>query len=96
MKPGGYLQAARPKNSKRGRGTFWNSNLICCGNWLIPAVPWKLIGWVWVYNLVWMAFLDVIKLGIYRFLDKHIRSRAVFSPHSEPYLEHTNRRLQES
>jgi len=64
--------------------------------WLIPAVPWKLIGWVWVYNLVWMAFLDVIKLGIYRFLDKHIRSRAVFSPHSEPYLEHTNRRLQES
>jgi H+-transporting ATPase len=64
--------------------------------WLIPAVPWKLIGWVWVYNLVWMVFLDFIKFGVYRFLDKHERSRAVFSPHSESYLELTNRPLQET
>ncbi len=62
--------------------------------WLIPAVRWELIGWVWAYNLVWMLFLDLVKLGIYRFLDSHMQGRNVFSPHAESFLEHTNRPLQ--
>jgi H+-transporting ATPase len=58
--------------------------------WLVPAVSWKLIGWLWAYNLVWMLFLDFVKLGIYRFLDIRARSRSVFSTYAEPFLEHVN------
>jgi H+-transporting ATPase len=59
--------------------------------WLMPALPWKLIGWVWVYNLVWMVVLDLIKLGVYRVLDGRSRRDSVFSPHAGSFLEHSNR-----
>lgn len=36
---------------------------------VVPALPWSIIGWVWVYNIAWMFLLDFIKLVIYRVLD---------------------------
>lgn len=36
---------------------------------VVPALPWDIIGWVWIYNLVWMVVLDVAKLSLYRVLD---------------------------
>lgn len=36
---------------------------------IIPALPWDIIGWVWVYNIAWMFILDFVKLNIYRVLD---------------------------
>ncbi len=36
---------------------------------IIPALPWDIIGWVWVYNLAWMFALDFVKLAIYRVLN---------------------------
>ena len=39
----------------------------------VPALPWNIIGWVWVYNLVWMVVQDIIKLMIYR---EHNRRRS--------------------
>jgi H+-transporting ATPase len=59
--------------------------------WLIPAVPWELIGWVWVYNLAWMLLLDLIKLGVYRFLNRRMQRGSVFSPYADRYMEHANR-----
>jgi H+-transporting ATPase len=35
--------------------------------WLVPALSWSIILWVWVYNVVWMFILDYIKLFTYRF-----------------------------
>jgi len=35
----------------------------------IPALPWDIIGWVWVYNIAWMFVLDFVKLAIYRVLN---------------------------
>jgi len=35
----------------------------------IPALPWEIVGWVWVYNLVWMFALDFVKMVIYRVLN---------------------------
>ncbi len=29
--------------------------LMCGFGWLVPALPWTVVGWVWVYNLVWMV-----------------------------------------
>jgi H+-transporting ATPase len=57
---------------------------------LVPAVPWEIIGWVWAYNLIWMPFLDLVKLGIYRFINSRASARTVFSTHAEPFLEHVN------
>jgi H+-transporting ATPase len=36
---------------------------------IIPALPWSIIGWVWVYNIAWMFGLDFVKLAIYRVLN---------------------------
>ncbi|MEJ2654621.1 MAG: plasma-membrane proton-efflux P-type ATPase [Acidihalobacter sp.] len=54
--------------------------------WLVPALPWGDIGWVWVYNLVWMVALDLAKLGSNRLMDH----RAAFKQH---YLASANRPL---
>ena len=43
--------------------------LMCGFGWLVPALPWNLIGWVWVYNLVWMVVQDGVKWMTYRFIN---------------------------
>jgi H+-transporting ATPase len=54
---------------------------MCSQGWLVPALPWTIIGFVWAYNLVWMFVQDVVKLGIYGILDP-ARSwkRSLFQP----------------
>lgn len=36
---------------------------------VIQALPWSIIGWVWVYNIAWMFVLDFVKLSLYRVLN---------------------------
>jgi H+-transporting ATPase len=36
---------------------------------VVPALPWDIIGWVWIYNIAWMFILDLVKLTLYRVLD---------------------------
>ena len=33
--------------------------------WFVPAIPWTIIGLVWLYMLVWMIALDLVKLALY-------------------------------
>src|SRR5438067_6735530 len=42
---------------------------MCSQGWLVPALPWGIIGFVWAYNFVWMIAQDVVKLGMYRMVD---------------------------
>jgi len=49
---------------------------MCAQGWLVPALPWSIIGWVWVYNLVWMVIQDIVKLGLYRRLEAGRTGRA--------------------
>src|SRR3989440_568170 len=42
---------------------------MCSEGWLVPALPWRIIGFVWVYNIVWMIAQDVVKLGLYGIVD---------------------------
>lgn len=61
--------------------------LICAfGLGLMPSLPWKWIGLVWGYNIVWMIGLDIFKVGLYRLLDH----RAV---HHRPITDVMNRKL---
>ncbi|MEZ5837071.1 MAG: plasma-membrane proton-efflux P-type ATPase [Geminicoccaceae bacterium] len=46
-------------------GTQIVAVLICGFGWFVPALPWTVIGLVWLYMLVWMVFLDGIKLILY-------------------------------
>ncbi|HKI49285.1 MAG TPA: plasma-membrane proton-efflux P-type ATPase [Desulfobacteria bacterium] len=55
--------------------------------WLVPALAWKVVGLVWVYNVVWMVIQDGIKLGVYRLIEN--RSR-----HHRKFLKTMNQPLQ--
>jgi H+-transporting ATPase len=42
--------------------------LLMCGfGWLVPSIPWTLIGWVWLYNIAWMFVLGGVRLTTERF-----------------------------
>src|SRR5262249_51763634 len=36
--------------------------LLCAFGWLVPAITGTLIGWVWLYNILWMFLLCGIRL----------------------------------
>ncbi len=50
--------------------------LMCGFGWIVPAIPWALIGWVWAYILLWLAVLGVVRIGLERFLDFRSARRA--------------------
>jgi len=55
--------------------------LMCSQGWLVPALPWGIIGFVWAYNLAWMVVQDVVKLWLYGILDPgHSWKRSLFQP----------------
>ncbi|MEA1951363.1 MAG: plasma-membrane proton-efflux P-type ATPase, partial [Planctomycetota bacterium] len=45
-------------------GTQIFAVLMCGFGWLVPQLPWALIGVVWVYNLAWMVVQDFVKMGV--------------------------------
>ncbi|HZE21113.1 MAG TPA: plasma-membrane proton-efflux P-type ATPase, partial [Desulfobaccales bacterium] len=46
--------------------------------WLVPRLPWELIGLVWAYNIVWMIGMDITKLGLYRLLEGRAKFKQRF------------------
>jgi H+-transporting ATPase len=56
-------------------GTQIFAVLMCGFGWFVTALPWTVIGLVWIYMLVWMFVLDQVKLAINRTLNRgeHIR-----------------------
>jgi len=47
----------------------------------VPALPWGIIGFVWVYYVVWMIVQDIVKIGLYRMLyPAHSWKRWLFQP----------------
>ncbi|HEY2827766.1 MAG TPA: HAD-IC family P-type ATPase, partial [Pirellulales bacterium] len=59
--------------------------LMCSQGWLVPSLPWRIIGFVWGYNLVWMIVQDVTKLGLYQILDPaRSWNKSLFQPFRLP------------
>jgi H+-transporting ATPase len=52
--------------------------LVCGFGILVPALPWRLVGLVWLYNLVWMVVQDGVKLGVYRELARRAAGSSAF------------------
>ncbi len=46
-------------------GTQILAVLMCGFGWFVAALPWTIIGLVWVYMLVWTIVLDWVKLALY-------------------------------
>ncbi len=53
-------------------GTQVFAVLLCGFGWgdKVPALPWNIIGWVWVYNIVWMVVQDIVKLMLHHEIDR--------------------------
>jgi H+-transporting ATPase len=49
--------------------------LICGLGWFVPAIPWTVIGLVWLYMLAWMVALDLVKLALYSRLKSDVVHR---------------------
>lgn len=58
-------------------GTQIIAVLMCAYGILVPALPWPLIGLVWVYVLVWMVLMDGAKLLYFAIADARIARRSV-------------------
>ena len=71
--PSGILMAAI-------LGTQLFASLLCRYGWLdlVQGISWQLIGLVWVYNLLWLLVLDVVKIGIHQFLSNRRPEREMF------------------
>lgn len=55
-------------------GTKIAAVLMCAFGWLMPALPWILIGVVWAYALVWMVVMDIAKLIYFAISDRRERN----------------------
>jgi H+-transporting ATPase len=49
----------------------------CTQLWLVPALPWGVVGLVWRYNPVWMLVQDIVKLGLPGFMETASLSRVL-------------------
>ena len=49
--------------------------LMCAQGWLVPAIPWAVIGLVWAYNIAWMFVLGGVRLGAERLYDHRTAAR---------------------
>jgi len=70
-------------------GTQLFAVLMCAFGWLVPALPWGLIGLVWAYNIVWMFIQDFIKVGVYHMIEDRAK-------HRQRYLKTVNQPLHPS
>ena len=61
--------------------------LMCGFGWLVPPLPWDLIGYVWVYIIVWMLVQDFTKVGLHALVENRAR-------HHRRFLELINQPLQ--
>jgi H+-transporting ATPase len=71
-------------------GTQGLAAMIVGFGWLVAPIPWKYVGFVWIYCLVWVFLEDWAKLHVYRHLElsgkRHLGflNRIKASLHSHP------------
>ena len=57
--------------------------------WSQP-ISWRLIGWVWLYNMAWMFVLGAVRLITERFATyrtaRHVKSVAMLNRSLQPHV----------
>jgi H+-transporting ATPase len=70
-------------------GTQIFAVLMCGFGWLVPSLPWTVIGLVWVYNFIWMIIQDAVKVGVYYLLeDRPMHKRKFIRTLNQPLHTH--------
>ena len=67
-------------------GTQIFAVLMCSFGWLVPSLPWSLIGLVWAYNFIWMVIQDAVKVGVYYMIEDR-------PMHKQRFIRTLNQRL---
>ncbi|MCR9135494.1 MAG: plasma-membrane proton-efflux P-type ATPase [Alphaproteobacteria bacterium] len=49
--------------------------LMCGFGWFVPAISWTLIGWIWVYLLIWLVVLGIVRIATERLIDNRLARR---------------------
>lgn len=49
--------------------------LMCGFGWFVPAISWTLIGWIWVYLLIWLVVLGIVRIATERLMDDRLARR---------------------
>jgi H+-transporting ATPase len=64
--------------------------LMCGCGWLMDPISWRLVGWVWVYNLIWMLMLGGVRLITERFAAyrtaRHLKSVNLMNQSLQPHV----------
>ncbi|WP_419909982.1 plasma-membrane proton-efflux P-type ATPase [Hoeflea sp.] len=53
--------------------------LMCGFGWIVPQISWTVILWVWIYLIVWLCILGVVRVGMERLIDNRLDRRARLS-----------------
>jgi H+-transporting ATPase len=69
-------------------GTQVFAAVMCGLGWLVPPLPWTLIGIVWIYNLAWTFVLDIAKILTYRILEGRAFFQTRFANRFHDCLKH--------
>ena len=59
--------------------------------WLVTPISWGLIGFIWLYNLVWLFVIDLLKIAIYHELDKQQTGQVTWRTWFHPLDPHQGR-----
>ena len=59
-------------------GTQILAALIVGFGWLVTPIPWKYVGFVWIYCIIWMFVEDYAKVHLYRHMDLKSRYHVKF------------------
>ena len=49
--------------------------LMCGFGWIVPAISWSLIGWIWVYLLIWLGILGIVRKALEAAMDHRLKHR---------------------
>ncbi|MES0884593.1 plasma-membrane proton-efflux P-type ATPase [Roseibium sp. SCP14] len=50
--------------------------LMCGFGWIVPKIAWTTIGWIWIYLLVWLCVLGIVRVALERLMDNRLSRRA--------------------
>jgi H+-transporting ATPase len=66
--------------------------LMCGFGWLVPPLPWVLIGWLWGYIILWMIVQDLFKMALYAMLaNRAAHKRRFMAVLNQPLQAHRQR-----
>jgi H+-transporting ATPase len=66
-------------------GTQLVAALMAANGWLLTPISWSLIGFIWIYNLVWLVVIDAIKVALYHHYDAREFGQSTLGTPLDPF-----------